>query len=48
MGWVDDLLGQLVGLDTAPLIYYLETHPTYQPLKARADNSQEYLSLLPA
>lgn len=29
MGWVEDLHGQLVGLDTAPLIYYLEEHPTY-------------------
>ena len=32
MGWVDDWHGQLVGLDTAPLIYYLEEHPTYLPL----------------
>ena len=32
MGWVDDLHGQLVALDTAPLIYYIEEHPTYLPL----------------
>ncbi|MBV9279520.1 MAG: PIN domain-containing protein [Chloroflexi bacterium] len=32
MGWVDDLAGQLVGLDTAPLIYYIEEDPTYLPL----------------
>lgn len=32
MGWVEDLHGQIVGLDTAPLIYYLEEHPLYLPL----------------
>ena len=32
MEWVDDWHGQIVGLDTAPLIYYLEEHPTYLPL----------------
>src|SRR2546423_772839 len=32
VGWVDDWHGQIVGLDTAPLIYYLEEHPTYLPL----------------
>jgi predicted nucleic acid-binding protein len=32
LAWVADLHGQIVGLDTAPLIYYLETHPTYLPL----------------
>jgi predicted nucleic acid-binding protein len=32
VGWVEDLHGQIVGLDTAPLIYYLEAHPTYLPL----------------
>lgn len=32
MGWVEDLHGQVVGIDTAPLIYYLEEHPTYLPL----------------
>jgi predicted nucleic acid-binding protein len=34
MGWVDDLRGKTVGLDTAPLIYYIEDHPTYAPLLA--------------
>ena len=29
MGWVDTLKGQVVGLDTAPLIYYIETNPAY-------------------
>lgn len=29
MGWVDDLAGGLVGLDSAPLIYALEEHPAY-------------------
>lgn len=32
MGWVEDLAGQLVGLDTAPLIYYIEEDPTYLSL----------------
>lgn len=31
MGWVDELDGQLVGLDTAPLIFYIEEHPVYLP-----------------
>lgn len=29
MGWVEDLAGGVVGLDTAPLIYYVESNPTY-------------------
>lgn len=29
MDWVVGLRGQIIGLDSAPLIYYLETHPTY-------------------
>jgi predicted nucleic acid-binding protein len=29
VGWVDTLRGQVVGLDTAPLIYFVEAHPTY-------------------
>ncbi|HTK05602.1 MAG TPA: PIN domain-containing protein [Ktedonobacteraceae bacterium] len=29
MGWVDVLRGQVVSLDTAPLIYYIEKHPLY-------------------
>ena len=32
MGWLTDLRGQVVGLDTAPLIYYIEEHPTYLPI----------------
>jgi hypothetical protein len=32
VGWLDDFHGEVVGLDTAPLIYYLETNPTYLPL----------------
>jgi len=31
VGWVEDLHGRIVGLDTAPLIYYLEEHPRYMP-----------------
>jgi hypothetical protein len=29
MGWVDDLYGTTVGVDTAPFIYFIEEHPTY-------------------
>ena len=29
MGWVDALHGRIVGLDTAPLIYFIEENPTY-------------------
>lgn len=32
MGWLTDLLGQLIGLDTAPLIYFIEENPTYLPI----------------
>jgi predicted nucleic acid-binding protein len=32
MEWVDEIRGQLVSLDTAPLIYYLEADPAYLPL----------------
>jgi predicted nucleic acid-binding protein len=32
LGWVEKLYGQIVGLDTAPLIYYLEAHATYLPV----------------
>lgn len=29
MGWVEDLNGQVVGVDTAPIIYLIEAHVTY-------------------
>src|SRR5688572_5130361 len=29
MEWVKSLQGQTVGIDTAPLIYYIEQHPDY-------------------
>ena len=29
MGWVDDLHGETVGVDTSPFIYLIEEHPTY-------------------
>jgi predicted nucleic acid-binding protein len=32
MGLVERLQGQLVGLDTAPLIYFIERNETYLPL----------------
>lgn len=32
MEWLRALYGTVVGLDTAPLIYFIEKHPTYLPL----------------
>jgi predicted nucleic acid-binding protein len=32
MEWVRRLYGATVGLDTAPLIYFVEEHPAYLPL----------------
>jgi predicted nucleic acid-binding protein len=32
MEWVNKLHGTVVGLDTAPLIYFIEKHPVYLPL----------------
>jgi predicted nucleic acid-binding protein len=29
MGWVETLRGEIIGLDTAPLIYYIEENPKY-------------------
>jgi len=29
MGWIEDLHGQTISLDSAPLIYYIEEHPDY-------------------
>lgn len=31
MEWIEALRGATVGLDTAPLIYYIEEHPVYLP-----------------
>lgn len=31
MEWITPLLGHTVGLDTAPLIYFIEKHPQYFP-----------------
>lgn len=32
MEWLSRLQGQVVGLDTAPLIYFVEENPTYLPV----------------
>jgi len=29
VGWINALHGKVVGLDTTPLIYFIEEHPTY-------------------
>ncbi|MGD9369384.1 MAG: PIN domain-containing protein [Desulfobacteraceae bacterium] len=29
MEWINDLRGKTIGLDTAPLIYFIEENPTY-------------------
>jgi predicted nucleic acid-binding protein len=31
VGWVAPLHGAVIGLDTAPLIYFIESHPVYAP-----------------
>ena len=31
MGWIDALRGEIIGLDTAPLIYYIEENSKYLP-----------------
>jgi predicted nucleic acid-binding protein len=30
--WLKPLYGHIVGLDSAPLIYFIEKHPAYLPL----------------
>lgn len=32
MEWIRKLHGTIVGLDSAPLIYFVELHPLYLPL----------------
>lgn len=29
MAWIDSLRGKTVGLDTTPIIYFIEKHPEY-------------------
>jgi predicted nucleic acid-binding protein len=31
VGWIDSLRGSIVGLDTGPLIYYIEESPSFLP-----------------
>jgi predicted nucleic acid-binding protein len=35
MEWIETLRGAIVGLDTAPLIYFIEENPTYLPIVRR-------------
>jgi len=42
MGWVDALRGKTVGLDTAPLIFYIEDHPVF------ADRLEPFFRLVEA
>jgi hypothetical protein len=32
MGWLDPLRNSVVGLDTAPIIYFIEKNPLYLPI----------------
>lgn len=32
MGWIEDLRGKIIGLDTVPFIYYIEEHNLYFPI----------------
>ena len=41
MEWLGAVRGSTVGLDTAPLIYYIEEHPVYLPQASRAGPSFE-------
>jgi len=36
MEWLAQLQGQIVGLDTAPLIYFIEENSTYLKMRAIA------------
>jgi predicted nucleic acid-binding protein len=29
VGWIDDLRGEIVAIDTSPVIYFIEANPTY-------------------
>jgi predicted nucleic acid-binding protein len=44
LGWLDDIQGKVVGLDTSPLIYLIESHPRYldvvQPFFEAVDQGQ--------
>lgn len=44
MGWLEDLRGKVVGLDSAPLMYYLEGNPDYvgmvRPFFAMVDKGE--------
>ncbi|MFN6516687.1 MAG: type II toxin-antitoxin system VapC family toxin [Nostoc sp. CreGUA01] len=45
MQWIEQLQGQIVGLDTAPLIYFIEQNPTYLQMMRlffRALNRNEF------
>jgi len=37
MEWITQLQGQVVGLDSAPLIYFIEENPTYMILALGGD-----------
>jgi hypothetical protein len=32
MGWIDRYKGETIGVDTAPLIYFIEANPDYLPV----------------
>lgn len=32
MGWLEAVRGEIIGIDTAPLIYFIEESPRYQPV----------------
>jgi predicted nucleic acid-binding protein len=41
MGWLNSLKGKIVGLDTAPLIYFIEQNPIYLPTVRRFFGAME-------
>lgn len=44
MGWLEDLRGKVVGLDSAPVMYYVDKHPDYiemlRPFFAMVDRGE--------
>ncbi len=40
MEWITQLQGKVVGLDTAPLIYFMEQNPNYLDWKKQVASTQ--------
>jgi hypothetical protein len=40
MEWLNKLQGKIIGLDTAPLIYFIEENPTYLEVTKEGNREQ--------